>query len=94
MQSLMISGPCDKATCEYASRCVVLQRGRSECICKTCDPTSDDDPVCGSDARTYPSYCHLQSAMCKMKKRITVHKMGSCGTKISSIVLVVELVLP
>ena len=65
--------------CAFGGRCVVSKDGRGECSCGRCVSTSGMDPVCGSDGKTYASYCHIESAMCKMRKEIKVAKRGACG---------------
>ena len=72
------SDPCEKVDCSHGAACV-RKIGGPECVCQVCDPEVKTQFVCGSDARTYPSYCHLKYAACKRGTDIKLVKSSPCG---------------
>ncbi|TMS35812.1 hypothetical protein L596_003127 [Steinernema carpocapsae] len=57
-------GSCDSCAnvqCGYGQHCV-----NGVCSCsESCDETSSEETLCGSDGKLYPSLCHLERAACK-----------------------------
>ena len=79
---LLFTGPCDKVKCEYNARCQVKQDQTTECVCPDCDSESEVNAVCGSDGRTYASYCHLKSTVCRTKTVVSLVSKKACGREI------------
>ncbi|XP_015598499.1 agrin isoform X2 [Cephus cinctus] len=60
---LSYKGDCELCTgvkCEHGARCVA-----GVCTCPEACPEKAGEPVCGSDAKTYPSECELQKSACE-----------------------------
>ena len=75
----IVADPCLKVKCEFNGKCYRRADRASECVCPICDSGSKMQAICGSDGKTYASYCHLKSASCTMKEGITVMKDEPCG---------------
>ncbi|CAG0900440.1 unnamed protein product, partial [Darwinula stevensoni] len=81
---LEYQGPCQQSCqsvrCTGDLRCVLDQNGDPHCVaCRaasTCDEGGSD--LCGSDGRTYPSACELESAACELGRAIPVAHEGPC----------------
>lgn len=71
---------CTNVECANGARC-----SAGECICPESCPEPKDEPVCGTDAKTYPSECELQRAACDRDKAklaaLHVAFHGECGEK-------------
>ncbi|XP_046614325.1 agrin-like isoform X1 [Neodiprion virginianus] len=71
---------CAGIHCENGARCV-----GGGCICpESCPPDDVGEPVCGSDAKTYPSECELQKSACDrdpLLPPLHVTFYGDCGEK-------------
>eukprot|EP00118_Oscarella_pearsei_P003609 m.15050 g.15050 ORF g.15050 m.15050 type:complete len:563 (+) comp26139_c0_seq1:188-1876(+) len=68
-------GPCSKRKCPGI--CEEYAPGKARCVCtKMCLPTQE--PVCGSDRRTYRNKCELNLASCKTGRVINVVSTGPC----------------
>eukprot|EP00095_Tigriopus_kingsejongensis_P003781 maker-scaffold155_size301336-snap-gene-1.5 protein:Tk03781 transcript:maker-scaffold155_size301336-snap-gene-1.5-mRNA-1 annotation:"serine protease inhibitor dipetalogastin precursor" len=52
----------------------------------------DYEPVCGSDANTYPNACTLQSEACKLGKVIEIVRQGPCDNREDSCSVTCEAV--
>ena len=79
LTSSHLLGPCDKVNCDYNGICVVNDDGKATCGCHKCGSAIAVRPICGNDGRTYPSKCHLMSAVCREKTEITATRMGPCS---------------
>ena len=75
----VIVDPCLIVKCEFNAKCNKRADRTTECVCPICNSGSKTKAICGSDGKTYASYCHLNSASCRMKKKITVIKDEPCG---------------
>ena len=75
--------------CEFNSKCYIRPDRTTECICPICDGSSKTQAICGSDGKTYASYCNLKSASCKMKKKIVVLKDKPCGKKLTHAIMII-----
>ena len=76
--TLSFSAPCVLLKCDFYAECKAQLDGSLECVCPRQCPLSFE-PVCGSDAQTYPNQCTLQVESCRTQTRITVAKRGQCG---------------
>ncbi|XP_028410904.1 uncharacterized protein LOC114533564 isoform X4 [Dendronephthya gigantea] len=68
---------CSTVKCGFGAQCVV-EGGKAKCECNfTC--ADSNNPVCGSDGRTYKNKCELQNKQCAGRRNITVIKNEPCG---------------
>lgn len=71
---------CNNVDCENGARC-----SAGECICPESCPDTRDEPVCGTDGKTYSSECELQRVACDRLEtklpRLHVAFNGECGEK-------------
>ncbi|XP_028394352.1 uncharacterized protein LOC114518524 isoform X7 [Dendronephthya gigantea] len=73
-------GPCDpcKTTkCHHGATCVIGRDYKAYCQCPQCSNTTEN-PVCGSDGKTYPSECEVRRISCMTALPIAVVKQGKC----------------
>ncbi|XP_064092109.1 agrin-like isoform X6 [Macrobrachium nipponense] len=70
---------CADLECYFGARCQE-HSGHAECKCDAqCpDDSSSARPVCGSDAETYASECHLRLFACHYQKDVVVDALGPC----------------
>ena len=67
---------CDTSLCDFG-KCVNVN-GTATCVCNKACPFIEQ-PVCGSDNKTYPNLCAMDSDACERKERVTVKHDGPCG---------------
>lgn len=70
---------CKGVECEHGARCVA-----GVCVCPETCPEHSSEPVCGSDAKTYPSECELQRAACGGDPKLPTLQVtfyGDCGER-------------
>ncbi|XP_054001386.1 agrin-like isoform X3 [Hylaeus anthracinus] len=80
---------CARVKCEHGAYCRA-----GECVCPEECPKSDGEPVCGSDAKTYPSECELQKAACDKDPKLPVLRVifyGDCGERFAVAALSMEV---
>lgn len=83
---LVLLGSCDNIRCPAGKHCLLDQNLSPHCVrCSQRCPTPSTATVCGTDAVTYQSACHLREAACRKGKAIPVAYKGRCKSK--SIVL-------
>lgn len=64
--------------CAWGAHCITGPDGRGLCQCPThCKPIND--PVCGTDDKTYTNHCQLRVSSCKNRQNIRVRHPGACG---------------
>lgn len=63
--------------CPYNGVCEVVSR-KAQCTCDL-KCSTDDQPVCGSDIKSYDNECKMREAGCKAEKNISRIKDGKCG---------------
>ena len=68
--------PCDISFCDFGV--CVNENGTATCVCNQACPFIEQ-PVCGSDNKTYANLCVMDSEACERKERITVQNDGPCG---------------
>lgn len=66
------------ASCKRNRECSVKPDRTVQCSCVTSCPAAND-PVCGTDGKTYPTQCHLKKESCEKGKFLEVEKKGKCG---------------
>ncbi|KAG8224574.1 hypothetical protein J437_LFUL003093 [Ladona fulva] len=76
--------PCISKSCPPGARCVPSPDGRTAtCECPERCPVYGDHvgagPICGDDAKDYPSLCHLRKAACSAGVNIALKFHGKCG---------------
>ncbi|CAO4364773.1 unnamed protein product [Caenorhabditis nigoni] len=72
---------CKDKKCDFYSTCVVGDNHKPECKCPDDCPLyemSQGKEVCGTDAVTYSSECHLRKSACHQKKFIVMAFEGKC----------------
>lgn len=70
---------CARVECDHGAHCMA-----GVCVCPDECPESSGEPVCGSDAKTYPSECELQRAACGRDPKLPVLHVifyGDCGER-------------
>nr|XP_033325096.1 agrin-like isoform X2 [Megalopta genalis] len=70
---------CTRVECEYGAHCMA-----GVCVCPEECPEITEKPVCGSDAKNYPSECELQKAACGRDPKLPVLHVifyGDCGDR-------------
>ncbi|XP_026320851.1 follistatin-A [Hyposmocoma kahamanoa] len=76
---------CATVTCNAGQRCMSGGASGARCVsCGSCGGGSGGSrrPLCGSDARTYPSWCRLQRAACHAGRVVDPMHPGPCtGSK-------------
>ncbi|XP_044018032.1 agrin-like isoform X3 [Aphidius gifuensis] len=81
---------CNNVDCENGARC-----SAGECICPESCPDTRDEPVCGTDGKTYSSECELQRVACDRLEtklpRLHVAFNGECGEKFAVAALSMEV---
>jgi hypothetical protein len=70
---------CDISLCEFG-RCVEVD-GNATCQCNPICPLIYN-PVCGTNNKTYPSPCVMESEACVKKQHIRMQYPGECGKEI------------
>ncbi|XP_052796423.1 follistatin-like [Mya arenaria] len=90
---LAYDGPCNQTYkcsnhgCPSGQNCLV-NPVNGQPVCATCNtvclPTVDQ-PVCGTDGRTYSSYCHMTSSACSRGVFVTTRRNGLCKEKTKKI---------
>ncbi|EDO40367.1 predicted protein, partial [Nematostella vectensis] len=58
-------------------RCANVPSGKISCTCPEC--SKREDPVCGSDSKTYPNECRMRQEACWNNKWIIVAQQEECG---------------
>ena len=69
--------PCQ---CKSWKKCLRRQDGQYRCICihpSQCKE-SEEEPLCGTNNRTYTSLCKLKATACLLDESIDVAKKGAC----------------
>ena len=73
--------PCRNVVCDNHAICIATPANQGVCRCpQKC--FGQNDPVCGSDGKTYKSECELKRVSCNQQKPLKVKKKGRCGTYI------------
>ena len=75
---------CDISLCDFGT-CVNVN-GTATCVCNEACPFIEQ-PVCGSDNKTYSNLCVMDSETCEREERVTVQHDGPCGKYVFCTVL-------
>lgn len=79
------SDPCQAASCRHHSACKLKPDGSTACECPLAEECPDvNDPVCGTNGKTYESECKLKAESCAEGSDVTTKHNGVCGMKITS----------
>eukprot|EP00118_Oscarella_pearsei_P003665 m.15267 g.15267 ORF g.15267 m.15267 type:complete len:1098 (+) comp26274_c0_seq1:110-3403(+) len=72
--------PCKDTPCnESEHRKLILRKNQCECVCQDENDCSEDgQSVCGTDAKTHKSACHLNAHACKTRSGVKVAKNEPC----------------
>ena len=75
---------CSDVTCQRGQTCVTDQNGAPHCVrCFTnCPEPETPDWRCGSNGVSYPSLCHIRSAICLSNAAVTIAYTGRCRGKL------------
>ncbi|KAI8507794.1 hypothetical protein Bbelb_140340 [Branchiostoma belcheri] len=78
---------CDDVQCGPDKRCKMNRRNKPRCVCS---PDCSDPPtrgaVCGTDRKTYKTYCSLLRAKCRLSQpNLQVSYNGVCKTSCSDV---------
>ncbi|KAF5294801.1 hypothetical protein FQA39_LY00285, partial [Lamprigera yunnana] len=69
--------PCEKTFCAWGAHCIAGPDGRALCQCPThCKPMNN--PVCGTDDKTYINQCELRVSGCRNRQNVKVKYNGAC----------------
>lgn len=72
---------CSPDNCHYGGICVTERPlgglPRSVCQCVKCN--KEEDPICGSNGKSYANECELQFDSCKIQKAIYISHKGVCS---------------
>ena len=77
---------CSNLPCPYQKKCLLdVKTGTPTCSdCSRSCSIAFHIPVCGTDGRTYSSYCHMRKVSCRKGILIRTRRAGACkGTKTS-----------
>ena len=72
LYNMFISEDCNGIKCQHGAECI---NGRCRCP-KVCPST--DQPVCGSDMKTYQNECEMMKEACKKGIELHVVDSGEC----------------
>lgn len=79
------SDPCKAANCKHHSVCKLKPDGSTPCECPRSEECPDvNDPVCGTNGKTYESECKLKAESCAEGIDVTTKHNGVCGMKITT----------
>ena len=79
MLNLCVADVCQNKKCYYHAQCVVFSDGSSECLCPTCDQSTDYSLVCASDGITYGNECWMKRMACQKQQSLVLVKREACG---------------
>lgn len=76
--------PCLNHTCKYQAWCIPNSDfSLATCVCyTTCfdvGDSTDSEPVCGTNLKQYPTFCHLRREACTLMVDIGVKYHGLCS---------------
>jgi coxsackievirus/adenovirus receptor len=67
---------CDISLCDFGV--CVNENGTAKCVCNNACPFIEQ-PVCGSDNKTYSNLCVMDAEACERKTYIKAKHNGPCG---------------
>jgi agrin len=70
---------CNGVVCQYPKNCVVDAHNQTSCSCNSGNCGNYYEPFCGSDNKTYDSYCHMSAAFCEANLTLTTYNYGVCS---------------
>ena len=73
-----ILDPCKMKKCEHNATCVIGKDYKAYCQCPKCR-NNTNNPVCGSDGKTYPNECEVRRTSCMNASPVSIVKQGKCG---------------
>jgi hypothetical protein len=75
----MFAEVCEKRFCAFGASCHVDASGEARCRCPEHCPQHQQQPVCGSDGRSYINECVLRMTSCQRQEHLRVTHHGECG---------------
>lgn len=55
---------CKDISCKFGRICALNERNQPTCVCEDTDCSTYNQPVCGSDGKTYNNMCYLVREAC------------------------------
>jgi coxsackievirus/adenovirus receptor len=72
--------PCAAVRCSFYGQCFANVDDSHSCDCPDLNSCArDQDPVCGTNGRTYINACFMKVFSCRNNVEVNVKHQGACG---------------